>query len=925
MAGINRFYKPSSSKYVSQFVPDQLPADLMLKGLAAKQQKYDTNAALLNKFGEVEIDALKGRDTEYAQEWVGEEGKIAKFIDESMTKDLASPEFMREFQSLKKKFSTDKGLKSVASSLATHQEFLERTKKLKEGKGTDYDKNFVDKYNRNYSEYTKSTAAGGLGFEGSTQLADPSILEGVDINTETEKYFDHLKADGRETLKSLTQGLSYKDGWVGVSGKKVNQQAANVLDEYYETRAGQQLQAKFNAENIPLGMTYDQFYSSRTPEQLEAFETAKKQSVANHLINVGQGFIHSKTTTNQDVALNIKAGWDKKDKELYAQEANFQVNGNTLEIKTPTFKESTAAFEANKEALVQHTNVRDTFAKIKRGLNEGSLEQFRDKDGVLRLPPADMKLLEGLPGAKDFINGVRLSEPEMTKFTTMLDNKIEDHDYQINGIRSEQTTIQQKNIEAASEFISIKEGKDVRFGEKDLTLVEALDLGNSFDQDPAFKDIKEELQSIIDNGGDWKTALNNIKKEYEAELISPYRGIKGINAEDFTMTIDDSDLSQVEKDKIKQDHNTALQSFDDIKTWATATKVYENTMDQISYNPFTTYDYEQVYNSQKAYQPVAQVINQETDKYAQRQVDEYGQVVVTGNAYTADKQMENLFNANSDAFTVRIGSERIYPDDPRYPTDITFASANKETYNGKPTFNASKEVTVEDAWGIAPKKKVTYNYTIEATNMTNADNYFSAKSLEAKSNVLADPNYDPNLPMSEQQNLSVNGNQSLIDYTTYGDPQLAEQISKTSGLKSPGEKVFFSRYNVNPYSGKNEQINYQVKKSGSTDGGLIVEITDKAGNYLTNVPSIVVANSAQLSGTIARYEAEWAQEGEDIKSGALGLRPPTDKQAGFTDEGVYKGTTELTGQNQESSSTKPDYTAPYLNTLKKSFMFSSGN
>ena len=899
MPGINRFYKPSQSGYQSQFVPDQLPADLMLKGLASKQGKYDTMAATLNKFGEWEQRALQGRDTEYVE---GKKKDLESFIDKSMTQDLGSQEFAREYQNFKKGFTQDEGLKKIGTSVAIHDEYQKRVKDLKEGKGTDYDQAFVDKYTRNFNEYTKSTATGGQGFEGSTQLGDASILSGVDINAETEKYFDHLKADGRDSIKKIAGGLSYKDGWVGVSGKKVDAQAARVFDEYYDSRAGEQLQARFDAENIPQGMTYNQFYNNLTPEQAQEYNAAKKAEVGKTLSSVGQGFIHNKSTTNMDVALNKKHGNDREDQQLNPQSPNFQVYGNTIAIKTPTFEESTEQFESNVIALKEHGKVKDKFTALKEGLADGSLltDKFR-VDGVLKLDTETMKLLEGIPGAQDFIKGVQMSPATVKSLAEILDNKIDDHDFQIHSIKEQQTVIKQKSIEATAEYLGNR-----KFGEKELVLSEALDLGNSID-----KNTKMAIQAEIDAGTFDIDVFNMFSTADEVALENEIKGLGGYDK-----------LNPEQQADVNQRRNRINTEKENVKTWAEATDKYSRTMEYVASAASVGMadDYEDIYNSQKAYQPKAQLINPKIQTYRQLQVNEDGNVVATGNARTADAAMQQFFNANSNAFTIYIGSERIDADDPRYPDELTFASSNKETYDGKPVFNASKEVTTED-YMFGLKETQTYNYTVVATNLDNVNDYYSAKAREAQSNVLADANYDPSKDMYNQSRLSPAGNQSLLDYTTYQDPKLAEQMSRAEGLKTAGEKTFFSRDAWNPISGKVEKVNYQVKKSGSSEGGLVVEITDNAGNYLTgDEPSITIANAAQLSGTIYKLEEELNAAQELHAQGNLGLAKPNQAPAQYSKEGVYQGSTTLT-----EKPVPKDTTPAYMKGLTGSYLYSSSN
>jgi len=65
---VNRFFQPSSGKFVSQFVPEQLPTDLLMKPLAEKQRKADLMQAEVIKLGEWEQRALPGYDTQFVKQ-----------------------------------------------------------------------------------------------------------------------------------------------------------------------------------------------------------------------------------------------------------------------------------------------------------------------------------------------------------------------------------------------------------------------------------------------------------------------------------------------------------------------------------------------------------------------------------------------------------------------------------------------------------------------------------------------------------------------------------------------------------------------------------------------------------------------------------------------------------------------------------------
>ena len=824
MAGINRFYKPSRSKYVSQFVPDQLPADLMLKGLAAKQGKYNQMEATLTKFGEWDQRALKNADTEYVE---GKKKNLSDFIDKSMTQDLGSQEFAREYQSFKKNFQEDEGLKKVASSVAIHDEKEARVKKLKEGTGTQWDQNFVDDYNRHYAQYTAPTSQGGKGFAGDVQLSDPSILEGVDINSEYEKFYDQLKADGHESIASIGGGLSYKNGWKSLDGK-VDEQTARIMDLAYNNRAGQQLRVGYDATHIPAGMTYDQFRQNASPEAVQEHENGKHQYVADVLSRVGQGFKYQDTTTNKDVALRQQHGNDREDAILNPQSPNFEVFNDTYAIKTPDFDESTVNFEKNVEAIATHTEVRDVYSQVIDSMNGATFSPS----------PEERKLLTGIPGAEKFLNGAPLTEVEAGNLKDHLTNKIKSHDYQINSIKVQQTEIKNKSINTTEKFITeLNGGKPRTYGEKDLSLSEAIDLGNNFKDNPELAEIMQDTQRRVANG----------------QLADPYYEYA-----------ESSDPKVIKKLETYQKHKKDID----------------------------------IYNTEQSYQSVGQVIDQKTTTYKPRTLDAQGRVInSTSNVRTADNVMNGLYKTNSGAFDVMVNGHVITPDDPRYQTDIDFGAAGKETYNGKPVFFASKEVEVDDPW-TGDKVKETVNYTIVAKDLTNIDNYYQAKKNESYSNVLADPSYDPRYSPSKQPNLSQAGQQSALDMTTYNDPKLAEQMSRATGLKSPGQKIFFTRDGFNPSTGQNEPINYQVTKSGGDEGQLLLQVTDKNGNYILGnslQKTIAVNNAGQLSGEITGIEERLTERGEQFSKGEIGLTTPIDGKAGFDNKETYTGDSNITG------------------------------
>ena len=68
---INRFYQPSRGQYQSQFVPEQLPAELMMGVLGSKQKQYnDLSEKIQTNIYDWNQEALPGFDTQYRDKMV---------------------------------------------------------------------------------------------------------------------------------------------------------------------------------------------------------------------------------------------------------------------------------------------------------------------------------------------------------------------------------------------------------------------------------------------------------------------------------------------------------------------------------------------------------------------------------------------------------------------------------------------------------------------------------------------------------------------------------------------------------------------------------------------------------------------------------------------------------------------------------------
>lgn len=293
MAEINRYSRPSSATYQSQFVPTELPADLMAQALYTKQAKADRGLAAAVELGEWNQRALAGHDTQYVKDI---RTQLEDFSKKAMTMDRTSPEFQREYLRMQNKIKKDEGLSAISASVARDDAFQKRWAALK-AKG---DHAAADAEKAQY-EYSRSvyTAEGGQGFKG-PQLYQDITNEGVDLWEGKIKYFKDLKESGSEVIKALGDGISYKNGWTGVSSDRIKKQLNATYDDYLESPAGKQQYKKELLKQGLVGSTFD----ALSPEDKEKVGDVIAEEMHKDFLEAGNTYIRGKSTTNRDSALN---------------------------------------------------------------------------------------------------------------------------------------------------------------------------------------------------------------------------------------------------------------------------------------------------------------------------------------------------------------------------------------------------------------------------------------------------------------------------------------------------------------------------------------------------------------------------------------------------------------------------------------------
>jgi len=296
MARVNRFYNPVRSGYQSQFVAKKLPADLLMRGLAGKQKKYDTTAEQMNIFRDEDIEAFGADDTAYAKQKVKARNE---FLDSMMNEDLGSSEAIMKYKNFVRDFKNDEGLKIVAKGLADHRARQKNKAAAIKNKTHYAEQTYKD--DAAEIEYARPGSGGGL----AGLSINPNITPGTDLRTAIEPMFNNLSADGRENLKFLGE-TAYKNGWKGVTDEKILGAAQGGFELFMRSLPGQQASNLYN-------MSLDRGAVETNPETGKPI--TETQWMLKQMLGVGSEKMFMTTTTNKDQAFNTEYGRLQKEKE----------------------------------------------------------------------------------------------------------------------------------------------------------------------------------------------------------------------------------------------------------------------------------------------------------------------------------------------------------------------------------------------------------------------------------------------------------------------------------------------------------------------------------------------------------------------------------------------------------------------------------
>ena len=385
---INRFYQPSRGQYQSQFVPEQLPAELMMGVLGSKQKQYnDLSEKIQTNIYDWNQEALPGFDTQYRDK-IRKENEA--WADQMMMKDLSQPETVRDYVGRVRMLRDNKDLEAIKSAYATHQSELKRIEELKKGDPFNYDPALEHDYLQRYREYTSGQ---GKGFQGSIKLGDPMVDKGTDILKETEAYFDQAKASGYDVVKFLSQDLAYNEGYKSnskkideIMGADPNNPEVSLAQMFLNSPTGKQLAKRYDQQVFP-NQVPSIGYQNLTKEQKEEYDRGRTSYVLREFQRVGNSFKFSEATSNADQAYRMRYQEGRADNRANPVSNLFTVAG-TNEGLALDYNKDSDKFNQRTSRLAELDNILNMWDKAHT--NPTTNQEFT----IGKLPPEKKKELE---------------------------------------------------------------------------------------------------------------------------------------------------------------------------------------------------------------------------------------------------------------------------------------------------------------------------------------------------------------------------------------------------------------------------------------------------------------------------------------------------------------------------------------------------
>lgn len=809
---ISRFYQPSQAGYISQFVPEKLPIDLMVGALGQRQTTYNTELNKLNALGDWDMPALQGYDTQRRDEIKQD---IRGFIDQSMGKDLSSPLYQSEYLTKVRQIRDNPEIKSIKQSYDTHQAYLKRVAELKQSADTYAAADeLAHKYNQKYSIYTRDPNAGGRGFKGSVLLDDPNILTGENINEEFEKFYDQLKADGREQLGFLEAGLAYKNGWEGISGGKVVGRAKEILDLAVNSRAGEQLGARFDMMNFP-NQPPDLALQKMTPEQREAYNQKKLEYIGNELLAVGKGFTFDKTTTNADVAYRDRWGLGQERLNLFPTPQVGIVAADTKpyirdydkdvqEQKVIGQKIDNISWGIdNYEAARANPNANPQYYKLSQ-VSPQTVEAWKAQKYALQQEQKAFKAREHNATKKAYVD--RDSNINPAYVDEFGEFKLKFNPYEANLSTEYSTELKAIDDSFIRQYEDIKnifkqQGFDPTksLGELQNTAFPS-GSGNQAERERLAKQYHEVSYRFTDLYNKGLSTINSIRKNYGSQMTDNDK--KALDFYEQKFRINNANIFSNIPEKY-------LMTQNDDGSWRRAYFGAET-----AYNSKKTH-----YSDVGSWTPNAQLRDPDTVVL----VDNAGQAGKP--VQSADAMAEQFVGLYPQQNIIMLGDEVILPGDSRYPlangkAKVVSSTVDKVDNDPTPFLQVNYEYMQNNPINpLAKPEKSTQTYTVKLTGMQ-AQQYNQMKANQLKSDIIKSPN--------DMQNAV-----RLINMSKFSDEKLSTDLTELARLQAGDTYTTDIGSPTN-----NTHLSVNVRRNSIDDTWDVIVVDPETGEQdVTNLPN----------------------------------------------------------------------------------------
>jgi hypothetical protein len=298
---------------ISQFVPDNMPWELILKQGAQKQAMQDQGEAFRQSLA-LQGDSRYVEDDKYLKQ---KQDAVKALADEYAGKEMTShtiSELANKFKALKE----DKGLGLIAARTKEYDDVMKTIDDYAKDPNKRSNALLWEDFYKTRDAYNKSGK-----FDETGLLTNVNVRAGVSEIDEGSKYFNDIKALGYETPSQIN-GLAFTIKNEGIDSPRISAAARGALRTIFNSRLGEQFSAEYNMikELDPKSLL-------QKDKTGKVQELSKEGFILNKLEAIGSEFMYSKKSLEgYSAAKNAGAGGDKDETNLHSESVDIFKQSN---------------------------------------------------------------------------------------------------------------------------------------------------------------------------------------------------------------------------------------------------------------------------------------------------------------------------------------------------------------------------------------------------------------------------------------------------------------------------------------------------------------------------------------------------------------------------------------------------------------------